>query len=76
MDLATNEEHYHYHQTCLMTGHNIDPLDMYTLDDEGRDPAHVSLAGDHEPRGVHRHVRGEAARRVIEEEDVGSPHLM
>ena len=51
-------------------------LDMHTLDDEGRDPAHVSLAGDHEPRGVHRHVRGEAARRVIEQEDVGGPHLM
>ena len=51
-------------------------LDMYTLDDEGRDPAHVSLAGDHEPRGVHRHVRGEAARRVIEQEYVGGPHLM
>ena len=49
---------------------------MYALDDEGRDPAHVSLAGDHEPRGVHRHVRGEAASRVIEEEDVGGPHLM
>ena len=51
-------------------------LDIYTLDDEGRDPAHVSLAGDHEPRGVHRHVRGEAASRVIEQEDVGGPHLM